>query len=294
MKQLVIISGKGGTGKTVVSASFAVLSRNKVMADCDVDASNLHLLLHPEIQETHSFSGSKKAHLLPDKCTQCSECLQVCRFDAIHRTDEGQITIDPLSCEGCAACAFACPVEAIAMRDCLSGHWHVSQTPYGPFVHARLGLGAENSGKLVTEVRKAAKRIAEEANSDVVIIDGPPGIGCPVIASLTGADLALIVTEPSPSGIHDMERIHQLTRHFSISACCCVNKFDLNLKNTSEIETWCQKNAVPLIGKIAYDEAVINSVIHGLPLIQFVENGAAQDIKVLWQSLSKLLTKETS
>lgn len=294
MKQLVIISGKGGTGKTVVSASFAALNHNIVMADCDVDASNLHLLLHPEIRETHPFSGGKKAHLLPEKCIQCDECLQVCRFDAVHRNDSGQIVIDPLTCEGCANCSFACPAEAIAMQDSLSGHWYVSKTPYGPFVHARLGVGAENSGKLVTEVRKAAKRIAEEADSDVVIIDGPPGIGCPVIASLTGADLALIITEPSPSGIHDMERIHQLTRHFNISACCCVNKFDLNLKNTTEIETWCRKNSVPLIGKIAYDEVVIDSVIHGLPLIQFTENGAAQDIKDLWQNLCKFLTKEAS
>jgi MinD superfamily P-loop ATPase len=294
MKQLVIISGKGGTGKTVVSASFAALSQNTVMADCDVDASNLHLLLHPEIQETHSFYGGKKARLLPDECTCCGECLEVCRFDAIHRTDEGQIAIDPLSCEGCAACAYTCPVEAITMQDSLSGHWYVSQTSYGPFVHARLGVGAENSGKLVTEVRKAAKKIAEEEDSDVVIIDGPPGIGCPVIASLTGADQALIVTEPSPSGIHDMKRIHQLTNHFNIFACCCVNKFDINLKNTSEIETWCQRNSVPLIGKIPYDEAVIDSVTQGLPHVQFVKNGAAREIKALWQNLFELLTKEES
>lgn len=294
MKQLVILSGKGGTGKTVVSASFAALSQSTVMADCDVDASNLHLLLHPEIRETLSFTGGKKALLFPDKCTLCDECLQVCRFDAIHRNGEGQITIDPLACEGCAACAFACPVEAIAMRDNLSGHWFISKTAFGPLVHARLDVGAENSGKLVTEVRKAAKKISGEANSDLVIIDGPPGIGCPVIASLTGADLTLIVTEPSPSGIHDMERIHQLAKYFNISACCCINKFDLNLKNTAEIETWCQKNAVPLIGKIAYDETVIDSVNHGLPLVQFVENGAAQDIKALWQNLSELLAKEAS
>lgn len=290
MKQLVIVSGKGGTGKTVISGSFAALCQNKVMADCDVDASNLHLLLHPEIRESHSFSGVRKAHFLKEKCTQCFECLRVCRFGAIHGFDEESITIDSLSCEGCAACAFACPTEAITMKDSLSGHWYISETPYGPFVHARLGVGAENSGKLVTEVRKAAKNIAERDGSDLIIIDGPPGIGCPVIATLAGADMALVVTEPSPSGIHDMERIQRLARHFNIPSCCCVNKYDINLKNTSQIETWCRENSVPLIGKITYDETVIDSVIHGLPLTQFSNNRTAQEINALWRNLYALLT----
>lgn len=290
MKQLVIISGKGGTGKTVISAAIATLARNKIMADCDVDAANLYLLLHPEIQELHSFSGGKRAEINPEKCTYCGECITTCRFSAIHETNGGEIAIDPISCEGCTVCSHICPAMAIEMKECVSGEWFVSQTNYGPFVHAKLGIGEENSGKLVTEVRKKAKEIAQEKNLDFVLIDGPPGIGCPVISSLSGTDIALVVTEPTLSGIHDMERVIQMAHHFKTQTACCINKYDINLQNSAQIEQWCKKYSIPLIGKIPFDEDVTKSMVEGIPLPEYSENSASEEIKKMWQSLYKLLT----
>ncbi|MFC2165432.1 ATP-binding protein [Acidobacteriota bacterium] len=288
MKQLVIISGKGGTGKTIITASIATLAQNKVMADCDVDAANLNLLLQPEIQETHPFSGGKKAHIDDEKCTRCRECVNICRYDAITEKNDGEIKIDPISCEGCGICSYICPAEAIKMEKSLSGEWFVSKTKYGPFVHARLGIGEENSGKLVAEVRKKAMELADEANLDFVIIDGPPGIGCPVISSLSGTDLALVVTEPTVSGIHDMERVVQMAQHFKIQAACCVNKYDINLQNTAQIESWCAKNSIPLLGKIPFAEEVTKSMVQGIPLTEYKNNSASTEIKHLWQKLLEL------
>ncbi|NQT79684.1 MAG: P-loop NTPase [Candidatus Aminicenantes bacterium] len=292
MKQIVILSGKGGTGKTIVSASFATLAQKKVMADCDVDAANLYLLLHPEIQESHKFSGGKKASLKTEKCTLCGECIDVCRFSAISEKEDGEIIIDPISCEGCGVCSHICPVEAIEMENSISGEWFVSRTKYGPFVHARLGIGEESSGKLVTEVRKKAKEIAEKNNLDFVFIDGPPGIGCPVIASLSGTDLALIVTEPTLSGIHDMERVVQMAHHFKTQTACCINKYDINLKNSIQIETWCKKNRVPLLGKIPFDDDVTKSVVQGIPLTEYTNNSTSKEIKNMWQKLRNLFARE--
>lgn len=293
MKQLVIISGKGGTGKTILSASFAALAEKKVMVDCDVDAANLHLLLHPEIQESHSFSGGKRAGLIQEKCTRCGECLDVCRFSAITESQDGEITIDPLSCEGCGVCYHVCPAEAIEMESNISGEWFISKTRYGPFVHARLGIGEENSGKLVTEVRKKAKDIAEQKGLELIIIDGPPGIGCPVIASLSGADLALIVTEPTLSGIHDMERVAQTARHFKIPAACCINKHDINPENSAKIEDWCQKNSTPLVGKIPFDEGVTQSMVNLIPLPEYLNNAAAKEIKDIWEKTKKFIAERS-
>ncbi|MFQ5721968.1 MAG: ATP-binding protein [Candidatus Aminicenantales bacterium] len=279
MKQLVVISGKGGTGKTVISASLAALTKKIVIADCDVDAANLHLLLRPQLEESHQFAGGEKAKVDLAQCTGCGECLKVCRFSAIEENPSGGIIIDPISCEGCGLCSYICPTQAITMEENISGEWFVSKTKYGPFVHARLGIAEENSGKLVTEVRKKAKEIADKDNLNLVIIDGPPGIGCPVIASLSGTDLALVVTEPTLSGIHDMERVIQMAHHFRAQTACCINKFDLNLKNSKEIKNWCQKNSIPVIGKVPFDEDVTKSMVQGVPLVEYSNNSAAKEIK---------------
>jgi MinD superfamily P-loop ATPase len=292
MKQLVVISGKGGTGKTIISASFAALAQKKVMADCDVDAANLYLLLRPEIQERHQFTAGMKARIEQEDCTACLQCINTCRFQAISERDEGEVIIDPISCEGCGVCSYICPEEAIKMEKSISGEWFVSQTKYGPFVHARLGIAEENSGKLVTEVRKKAKEIAEKDKLDLAIIDGPPGIGCPVIASLSGTDLALVVTEPSLSGIHDMERVIQMACHFKTQTACCINKYDLNLKNCQQIEDWCEKNSIPLVGKIPFAEEVTKSMVQGIPLTEYTSNSVASEIKKMWQRVGKLIAGE--
>lgn len=289
---MVIISGKGGTGKTILSAAIATLAQNKVMADCDVDAANLYLLLHPDIQETHPFTGGNKAIIDAEKCTKCKECLEICRFDAIAEKEEEEIFIDPISCEGCGVCSYVCPAGAIQMEKALSGEWYVSKTKYGPFVHARLGIGEENSGKLVAEVRKKAKEIAEENNKDFIIIDGPPGIGCPVISSLSGTDLALVVTEPTLTGIHDMERVVQMAHHFQIQTACCINKYDINPQNSARIETWCAKNSIPLLGKIPFDEKVTESMVQGIPLTEYTNNSASKEMKNIWKKLHELLVRE--
>jgi len=287
MKQLVIISGKGGTGKTIISACFASLARNKVMVDCDVDAANLYLLLRPEIQESHKFSGGMKARIEQNNCSRCGECVNACRFSAIHEKIDGEFFIDPISCEGCGVCYHVCAVKAVEMEKSLSGEWFVSHTKYGPFVHARLGIGEENSGKLVTEIRKKAMELAEKNSLDLVIIDGPPGIGCPVIASLSGADLALVVTEPTLAGIHDMERVAQTAHHFKISTACCINKYDINPENSAKIEDWCQKNSIPLMGKIPFDEDVTPSMVNLIPLPEYSNNAASKEIKNIWEKIQK-------
>lgn len=288
MRQIVVISGKGGTGKTVLSACFAVLAENAVLADVDVDASNFHLLLHPEIRERHVFRSGKKARIDVEKCTGCGICIPLCRFNALSEDGEGRVSVESFSCEGCGVCYLMCPEKAFEMETQTAGEWFVSETKYGPFVHARLGIAEENSGKLVTEVRKKARQIAEEKHRDMVIMDGAPGIGCPVIASLTGTDLALIVTEPTPSGRHDMERIVELARHFKIRAACCINKFDLNPENSKEIEQWCEEQAVPVVGKIPFDTAVPESVVRGIPYLEYSLNSSADDIRTMWARLLEL------
>jgi len=283
MKQIVVISGKGGTGKSVITASFASLAKNKVMADCDVDAADLYLLLHPTVKETHEFSGGKTAFIDERRCSQCGKCQEVCRFEAIDNC-----VVDPISCEGCGVCFHICPEKAIKMVDDLSGKWFISETKYGPFVHAKLGIAEVNSGKLVTLVRQNAKFIAEKEKRDFVIIDGPPGIGCPVIASLSGVDIALIVTEPTLSGIHDLERIVGVAHHFGIKGVVCINKYDLNLIITQKIEEYCRHNNIELVGKIPFDISVIEALVRGLPIVEYSNNQVTHEIKNLWEKILEI------
>jgi len=281
MKQIVIISGKGGTGKTVLTASFAVLSQNKVMADCDVDAADLHLLLKPEIKERHEFRSGVTAKLDRKLCEECGECLRVCRFDAISE----DFQIDPVSCEGCTVCSLVCPAGAITMEENISGDWFISETRYGPMVHARLGIAEENSGKLVSLVRQEAKRIADETHKDYVIIDGPPGIGCPVIASLANVDLALIVTEPTLSGIHDMERITSVSKHFDIPTKVVINKYDLNIKNSDMINRICDDKGIEVLARLPFSQEVSKSIVKGIPLVEYCKDGIVSEIARLWEKV---------
>jgi MinD superfamily P-loop ATPase len=278
MREIVVLSGKGGTGKTVVAASLAALADNKVLCDCDVDAANLHLLLQPKVSETHEFWGQKVAAIDQQACTSCGLCLDVCRFDAIQ-----EFQVDPLSCEGCGFCLHVCPEQAVTMVDALAGHWYVSDTRYGPLVHARLDAGQENSGKLVTAVRQKARAIAKEEGSDYILSDGPPGIGCPVISSLSGASLALIVSEPSLSAIHDLERVLAVCRHFGVKALVCINKYDLHEGNSRHIEDYCRQAGIDVGAKIPFDTMVSDAIAQGVPVVEFDDGVVSQQMEELWK-----------
>jgi MinD superfamily P-loop ATPase len=285
MKQLVILSGKGGTGKTTITASFAALAERAVLADCDVDAADLHLLLKPEVRETHPFHSMPHAFIDLDLCTSCGKCREACRFDAISET----FVVNPLSCEGCRLCIEICPVLAVRTVDSTPGEWYVSDTRHGPMVHARLGIAQENSGKLVMKVKERASEIATERGLKLVIVDGAPGIGCPVISSLSGADLVLVVVEPTLSGIHDMERVVNVSEHFGIVATCAVNKADINLENTERIERWCKDRGVPVAGRIPFDRRVTEAMIHGHSIVEHMDDGAAVATRRLWARVEEIL-----
>lgn len=295
MKELVIVSGKGGTGKTSVVASFAALANSKVLADCDVDAADLHMVLEPTIISQEDFSGGSCARIDPEKCATCGKCQDVCRFGAISCAGPGNegvektYLVDPIACEGCGVCARICPTEAIIFEPVVNGQWSVSQTRVGPMVHAKLGIAQENSGKLVSLVRSQAKRIADEEKLGLVIIDGSPGIGCPVIASITGADVVLIVTEPTLSGQHDLERVSQLTRHFGIKTLVSVNKWDLNEELASQIEDRARQGGAAVAARIRYDRAVTQAQIQKLSVVEYTSNGVAGDIRGLWDKIQKEL-----
>jgi MinD superfamily P-loop ATPase len=281
MREIVVLSGKGGTGKTSIVGSLAALASGKVLADCDVDAADLHLLLKPELKEKNEFWSGQLAQIDEEKCNQCGLCQELCRFDAIK-----DYKVDPIACEGCGFCSYICPTEAINMRENMSGHWFVSDTKYGPLVHARLGIAQENSGKLVAQVRQQARRIAEEHGFDYIISDGPPGIGCPVISSLSGASLALMVAEPTLSGIHDLERVLGVCRHFGVLAMVCINKYDLNEDNTRLIEDYCQRQGIRLAAKIPFDNAVTEAVVRGVPVVEYTDGRVSREIKGLWGVIS--------
>jgi MinD superfamily P-loop ATPase len=281
VKETVVLSGKGGTGKTVVAASFAALADNKVVCDCDVDAANLHLVLQPTVRETHEFWGQKLAVIDREACTGCGLCVEACRFDAIR-----DFQVDPLACEGCGFCFHVCPEQAARMVDTLAGHWYVSDTRHGPLVHARLEAGQENSGKLVTAVRQKARVMAKEEGAAYILSDGPPGIGCPVISSLSGASLALIVTEPSLSAIHDLERVLAVCRHFRVSALVCINKYDLDEGNSRRIEDYCRKAGIDVAGKIPFDTVVSDAVARGVPVVEFGDGLVSQRMGDLWKAVA--------
>jgi MinD superfamily P-loop ATPase len=328
MKELVIISGKGGTGKTSVAASFAALAKRPVIADCDVDAADLHLVLSPQVKERHEFRGGHEAVIRPADCIGCGDCLTLCRFGAVmqtagagtapmfdikavdcndcdfcarscsahdlemikamkdaHGNSFGAVfTVDPVSCEGCGVCVEFCPTKAIDFPERLCGEWMVSETRCGPMVHARLGVAAENSGKLVSIVRREARRIAEEQGRDLILVDGPPGIGCPVIASVTGADQVLVVTEPTVSGEHDLLRVLSLARHFTIPAAVCVNKWDLNPEMTERIENQARQVGAQVVGRIRYDRLVTAAQMRERAVVE-TEAPAAGDMRKIWEQL---------
>jgi len=288
MKELVVISGKGGTGKTSLTACFAMLADRPVVADCDVDAADLHLVLAPRIRERHEFLSGHEAVIRQDDCIGCGECQANCRFDAVKITRDSsgapRCSIDPVSCEGCGVCVRFCPERAIDFPERLCGEWMISETRSGPMVHARLGVAAENSGKLVSTVRREARRIAEEGQRNLVIVDGPPGIGCPVIASITDATLVLVVTEPTVSGEHDLERVLALARHFQIPAVVCVNKWDLNIEMTERIEDRARRGGARVAGRIRYDRSVTSAQMQERAVVES-EAPCVRDIQQVWNQL---------
>ena len=289
LKELVVISGKGGTGKTSIVAALASLLPDKVLGDCDVDAADLHLVVQPHNLEKKEFWSGKTAFIEPTKCSQCGKCLEVCRYSAISP----DFVVDKVSCEGCGVCAHFCPTGALELKDNLCGHIFVSETPYGYMVHAKLGIAEENSGKLVSIVKSRAKTIAQAKNLQTVLIDGPPGIGCPVIASLAGSNLVLAVTEPTLSGLHDLERVLALTKHFRIPAAVCINKSDLNPRLAELILQQCKELGIKVLTSVPYDESITKAQARGVSVIEFsADCPAALALKELAVEVSALLQAE--
>ena len=282
MKQLAILSGKGGTGKTSITASFAVLAKNAVVADSDVDAPDLHMLLHPDVIETQQFRGSKVAVIDETKCVSCGLCRENCVFDAITK----DLKVDAIACEGCGVCKVVCPVNAITLAERVSGSAYISKTEYGFMSHALLYPGESNSGKLVTLVRQNAKILAEKENCDLIIIDGSPGIGCPVIASITGVNAALVVTEPTLSGIHDLERVLKLLDHFNVVPFVCINMYDVNTDNTNKILSFCRENRIEVVGIIPFSPEVTHAMVNGKTIVEYSpESSVTKEIMSMWKKM---------
>jgi len=289
LKQIAVVSGKGGTGKTTITASFAVLAHEIVIADCDVDAPDLHLLLHPQIIETQEFKGSKLAVIDETKCIECGLCRESCKFDAINK----DFQVDPFLCEGCGVCVVVCPEEAISLKERISGYAFISNTKYGTMSHARLNPGEANSGKLVTLVRHNARQIAEKEDHDLILIDGPPGIGCPVIASVSGVDVGLAVAEPTMSGIHDLKRALQLLNHFRVTPFVCINMHDINANNTERIVKSCEKNEVEVAGKIPFDPIVTEAMVAGETVVEYSPDcRVSREIKTVWKRVLLALNEK--
>jgi MinD superfamily P-loop ATPase len=298
VKQLVVLSGKGGTGKTSVTAAFAHLASQGdapiplVLADADVDAANLELVLDPQMEMQTNFWGGQVAQIDPRLCGGCGTCETVCRFDAVypHSLHGEGYGIDPIACDGCAACVVQCPETAITMQPQLAGEWFRSQSRYGPLFHAALRPAQENSGKLVTVVKQNARLLAMDESIPLVLVDGPPGIGCPVISAVSGADLALIVAEPTAAGIHDMVRVLQTTHHFGVKALVCINKADIYPAGTEQIEAFCWEQNLEVIGRIPFDTRVTEAMVQGQPVTAFQpESPASQALRAVWQSVKDRL-----
>jgi len=286
MRELVIISGKGGTGKTSLIAAFASLAESKALCDADVDAADLHLLTDPSVRERHDFLGGHTAVIDQDRCTECGLCRDLCKWKAVTETFE----VDPIECEGCGVCVYFCPEKAIDFPVKTCGEWFISDTRFGPMIHARLGIAEENSGKLVTLVRRETRELAARKTLDLIITDGPPGIGCPVIASIGGASAVLIVAEPSVSGLHDMERVARLAAHFKVPAMVCVNKFDLNLDQTLAIESLAEERDIDVLGRVPFDPVFTRSMIQGKTIFEY--NGGSQAssaVEQLWEQVNRTL-----
>jgi MinD superfamily P-loop ATPase len=288
LKQIAVLSGKGGTGKTTITAAMAVIMENSLFADCDVDAPDLHLLLQPEILERRDFSGMKIASIDPEACTQCGACEENCRFGAITK----DFQVNKMKCEGCSVCHLVCPSEAVIMSLRDSGELYISRTRVGTMVHARLNIAEEASGKLVSQVRSIAKERADKEERDFVLIDGPPGVGCPVIATLGNVNLALIITEPTVSGLHDLERVVGVARFFKIPVGICVNKFDVNQENTKKIEDYCTEEGIPLFGTIPYDPIMTKAMIEGKTVVEYSDGEVSQQIRAMWERIKKRISEE--
>jgi len=286
MKELIVISGKGGTGKTSLMAAFSSLTENKVLCDADVDAADLHLIMDPAVVRRADFQSGNSAVINNDLCTECGLCREMCRFHAIS----ADYKVNPIDCEGCGVCVHFCPEDAIDFPVSTCGEWFVSDTRFGPMVHARLGIAEENSGKLVTLVRQEARKLAEAKNLDLILTDGPPGVGCPVIASIGGASAVLIVTEPTVSGKHDMQRVAQLADHFKVPAMICVNKFDLNLELTRDIETYAKEKGLSCLGRIPFDPVFTKAMIQAQTVFEYNgQSSVGEAIRDTWQRLAQKL-----
>ncbi len=288
MKEIVVLSGKGGTGKTSITAALASVAENAVFCDNDVDAADLHLIFSPKVKESNVFLGAWLAEIDPEKCTGCGICADKCRFEAIHPNEEGLFSVNEFQCEGCRLCEKVCPADAISSMQSDKNHWFISETRFGTLVHARMGPGEENSGKLVAEVRKNARTIAEAEGRDYIINDGPPGIGCAVISSLTGADAALLVIEPTKSGLHDAARLLELIQNFGIKVYALVNKFDINEEVTTEIEEFLTTKDVPLLAKIPFDKTVVEAMTVGKNIVEYApDNSISNKMKKVWEKVSE-------
>jgi len=291
-RELVIISGKGGTGKTSIAACFAALAGETVIADCDVDAADLHLVLNPKIKYRGDFIGGVIAEIDQDKCTGCGKCKEACRFSAIKEevsNNKRRFFIDDLACEGCGVCFLVCKDEAVRVHDAVNGEWFISETKHGPMSHAKLGIAEENSGRLVTLVRNNEVQLAQEIKKDKAVVDGSPGTGCPVIASLTGAAFALAVTEPTVSGVHDLDRILKVVRHFGVPSGVVVNKYDLNVEMTEKIKLLCQDYDAEFIGVIPYDKVITEAQVNGVSVVEYSDAPVTESIKQIWRKVTDIM-----